>query len=341
MRGYVRKIGAVFGAVFLLASAPTLAQSLPTTENGFYMLRTNADDLSQYRSVDTLCIGENHDDLMAFENTSDGTLDFFKPRDGEKLAPTRLKLSEPNAGAGELRYRLVEPESDKAVFELLFVNPDALGDPATMPMATLSSILVPELNFTNLDCMMDRQILYAGIDQNHRVTVMAGPEGGLFFVLSSIKEPSVAMNLTGGFWSSGKRGEIIFTFIEGSAVTSIKAASHSRIEYPAWRTATSAGRQYSASPKGFFVADMAKLGSPSNRLPHGLVIHFERLEICNHLADETSGNPDRDKQVANSWQKAGCDQAKIQHANYVRQFADNKAVSAILATHGAWLPGSQ
>ncbi len=82
------------------------------------------------------------------------------------------------------------------------------------------------------------------------------------------------------------------------------------------------------------MADMAKLGSKSNRLPYGLVLHFERLEICGHLAGEASGNPERNKQVADSWKKAGCDQAKVQHAGYVKQFAGNNAVSEILRTHG-------
>ncbi len=327
--------GAIISAAFLFAPAPTLAQSLPTTENGFYMMRTNADDLSEYRSVDSMCIGENHDDLMAFKNTGDGTLDYFDLREGEQIAPTKLKLSEPDAGVSQIRYRLIEPESDETVAELHFINPGALGDPAQISMVTLSSVHVPRYNFTNLDCLMGKDILYAGIDQNYRLTVMADAEGNLFFMLSSIIEPGVAMNLTGGFWSSGKRGEIIFTFIEGSAVTSIKAAPHQRIEYPAWRTANPDGRQYSASPKGFFVADMAKLGNKSNRLPYGLVLHFERLEICSHLAGETSGNRDRDKQVADSWQKVGCDEAKMQHSAYVEQFAGNEAVSEILTTHGA------
>lgn len=335
MRVCVREMVAIIGAALLFAPVPTSAQSLPTTENGFYMMRTNADDLSEYRSVDSMCIGGNRDALMAFKNIGDGTVDFFDLKQGEKIAPAKLKLSEPDAGVSQIRYRLIQPESGDAVLELHFVNPGALGDPAKIPMATLSHVNVGQMNFTNLDCMMGKHILYAGIDQNHRVTVMADAEGNFSFLLSSIKEPGVAMNLTGGFWSSGKRGEIIFTFIEGSAVTSIKAAPHQRIEYPAWRTANPDGRQYSASPKGFFVADMAKLGSKSNRLPYGLVLHFERLEICRHLAGETSGNPERDKQVANSWEKAGCDQVKTQHAGYVKQFAGNKAVFEILKTHGA------
>lgn len=335
MHIFARKLGAIIGAAFLFASVPISAQRLPTTENGFYMMRTNADDLSEYRSVDSMCIGESRDALMAFKSTGDGTVDFFDLKQGEKIAPAKLKLSEPDAGVSQIRHKLIEPGSDEVVLELHFINPGALGDPAKIPMATLSHVNVGQMNFTNLDCLMDKHILYAGIDQNYRVTVMADTEGTLFFLLSSIKEPGVPMNLTGGFWSSGKRGEIIFTFIEGSAVTSIKAAPHQRIEYPAWRTANPDGPQYSASPKGFFVADMAKLGSKSNRLPYGLVLHFERLEICRHLVGETSGISERDKQVANSWEKAGCDQVKTQHAGYVKQFSGNKAVSEILKTHGA------
>lgn len=337
MHGLFRKIVVITVAVFLSASFPALSQSLPIADNGFYMMQTNSDDLSEYQSVDSMCIGENHDDLMAFKNTGNGTLDLFKLKEGEKLAPTRLKLSKRDAEFSEIRYRLVEPETNEVVFDLLFVNPGASGDLANITKATLSSVFIPASKIRNLDCLAGKHILYAGIDKNHRVTVMADPEGNLFYLLSSINEPGVAMNLTGGFWSSGKRGEIIFTFIEGSAVTSIKASPHQRIEYPAWRTAVPDGRQYSASPKGFFVADMAKLGSKSNRLPYGLVLHFERLEICGHLAGETSGNPDRDKQVANNWQKAGCDEAKTQHAGYVKQFANNKAVSEVLKTHGKHL----
>ena len=331
---FARKLGAIISAAFLFASVPILAQRLPTAENGFYLMRTNADDPSEYRSVDSMCIGENHDALIAFKSTGDGTVDFFDLKQSEKVAPAKLKLSEPDAGVSQIRHKLIEPGSDEVVLELHFINPGALGNSTKIPMATLSHVNVGQMNFTNLDCMMGKHILYAGIDQDHRVTVMADAEGNLSFLLSSIKEPGVAMNLTGGFWSSGKREEIIFTFIEGSAVTSIKAAPHERIEYPAWRTANPDGRQYSASPNGFFVADMAKLGSKSSRLPYGLVLHFERLEICRHLAGETSGNPERDSQVASSWQKAGCDEAKTQHAGYVMQFANNKPVSEILKTHG-------
>ncbi len=335
MHNFIRIMGAIMGATLLFEPLPTLAQNLPTTENGFYMMRTDAVDLSEYRSIDSMCIGGNRDALMAFNNIGDGTVDFFEQKEGKKTVPAKLKLSEPDAGVSQLRYMLTEPETDEAVLELHFIIPGALGDPAKIPMAMLSHVNVGQMNFTNLDCLMSKHILYAGIDQNYRVTVTADPEGNLSFLLSSIKEPGVAMNLSGGFWSSGKRGEIVFTFIEGSAVTSIKAAPHQRIEYPAWRTANANGRQYSASPNAFFVADMAKLGNKSNRLPYGLVLHFERLEICRHLAGEASGNLDRDKQLANSWQKAGCDQAKTQHAGYVKQFSTNAAVSEILNTHGA------
>lgn len=333
MRICIRKISAAIGVGLLFAPAPVSAQSLPTTDNGFYMMRTNADDLSEYRAVDSMCIGENHDDLLAFNNKGNGTVELIKPEVDEEAASTRLNLSEPDAGVSQIRYSLIEPASNEAAFELHFVNSGALGDPAKIPMATLSHINRPQMKFTNLDCMMGKNILYAGIDENYRATVMADPEGNLIFLLSSTKEPGVAMNLTGGFWSSGKRGEIIFTFIEGSAVTSIKAAPHHRVAYPAWRTANADGRQYSASPKGFFVADMEKLGNKSNRLPYGLVLHFERLEICGHLAGEASGNPERNAQVADSWKKAGCDEARAQHAGYAEQFSDNESVSEILRTH--------
>ncbi|MEL6874234.1 MAG: hypothetical protein AAGM33_02050 [Pseudomonadota bacterium] len=331
---FVRITGAIIGAACLFAAVPALAQSLPTTENGFYLIRTDADDLSEYKSVDGMCIGENHPALMAFNNTGDGWVDFIEVKAGQKPAPTRLMLSEPDAGVSQIRYRLSRPESDVAVVEMHFINPGALGDPAKMPMATLSSVHFPKRNITRVECLMRKHIVYAGMDQSHRVTVMTDDEGNLIFQQSSITEPWVARNMTGGFWSSGKGDEIIFTFFEGSAVTSIKAAPHRHIPYPAWRTATPAGRDYSGSPKAFFVADMEKLGLQPNRLPYGLVLHFERLEICGHLAGEASGDPDRDKQLANSWEKAQCDEIGVQHSGYVEQFAGNKAVSEILQTHG-------
>lgn len=334
MRVHIRKTAAIMGATLLFTPVPALAQSLPATENGFYMMRTNADDLSEYRAVDSMCIGESHNDLMAFKKTGDGMLDFYELKDTEKIVSGRLKLGEPDAGASQIRYRLTAPASKEAVIELHFINPGALGDPAKIPMTTLSSVHSPQSNFTRLQCLMDKHILYVGVDQNHRVTVMIDEEGTLVFQQSSINEPWVARNITGGFWSSGKKNDIIFTFIEGSSLTTIKAAPHARIEYPAWRTANADGREYAASPKGFFVADMAKLGKKENRLPYGLARHFERLEICRHLAGETSGNAERDKQVAESRDKAGCNEARAQHAGYVRQFADNKAVSEILRTLG-------
>ncbi|MEO9914133.1 MAG: hypothetical protein ABJF89_00485 [Parasphingorhabdus sp.] len=323
----------ILATALLFAPVPSLAQGLPTTENGFNMIRMNTDDLSQYRSVDSMCIGENHDELMAFSDNGDSTVDLINPTADPEVASTKLRLSKAGAEGGQTSYWLIEPASNEAVFELHFVNPGTAGDPAKTPKATLSHINRLQQKSTNLDCLTGKNILYAGMDQNYRVMVMANPGADLFFLLSSIKEPGVAMHLTDGFWSSGKRGEIIFTFIEGSAVTSIKAAPHQRVEYPAWRTASPEGRQYSASPKGFFVADMEKLGHKSNRLPYGLVLHFERLEICRHLAGEASGNPKRNKQVTDSWNTAGCDEAKAQHASYVEQFSDNEPVSEILKTH--------
>ncbi len=57
MRNFFKIMGVIIGATFLFAPNPVRAHSLSTTENGFYMMRTNADDLSEYRSVDSMCIG--------------------------------------------------------------------------------------------------------------------------------------------------------------------------------------------------------------------------------------------------------------------------------------------
>lgn len=316
-----------------MTSALAAEPVLPTSENGFYMIQGNPDELSEYMPVDALCISETLDNFAAVKNAGHGTADFMLLNRDGKLSRDNFRIMGPDAGASQIRYTLNDPASGDVVVELHYINPGALGDPSTLPMTALSSISIPIFGSKQGRCLLATDIVYAGVDRNRKMLVIMEEDGSITLHESSEKNESIAKTVADGFWSTGKTDDIIFSFIEGHKLTTIKAAPHEHIEYPAWRVADRDGQQFSSSPQGFFVADIAKLGPKAIRLPYGLAVHFERLEICRHLAGETSGNTQRDNQVTESWNNARCDEAKSRHAEYEAQYSGNGRISTLLKAH--------
>lgn len=235
-----------------MTSALAVEPVLPTSENGFYMIQGNPDELSEYMPVDALCISETLDNFAALKNAGHGTADFMLLNRDGKLSRDNFRIMGPDAGASQIRYTLNDPASGDIVVELNYINPGALGDPSTLPMAALSSISIPIFGSTQGRCLLDAGIVYAGVDRNRKMLVIMEEDGSLTLHESSEKNESIAKIVAGGFWSTGKADDIIFSFIEGSKLTTIKAAPHQHIEYPAWRVADRDGRQFSSSPQGFF-----------------------------------------------------------------------------------------
>lgn len=327
--------GAMLAAAGLALASPASAgePSLPTTQNGFYLMQGDPADLSEYVAADAICFDEPTGEFAGVRNVGKGAAEFLMLNRDGKLSRDRLIIDGPDAGVSQRRYALNDPESGAVVVALNYINLGALGDPAKIPMVGLSSVSIPLFGDKKSRCMLSDNIVYIGTDRSRTMVITADPDAGLTLHQTSLNEPRVKSELSGGYWSSGPAHEVIFSFIEGSRLTSIKAAGHSPIAYPAWRVADRFTRQFSSSPQGFFLADMARLGSNINKLPYDLAVHFERLEICQHLAGEASGNAGRDAQLAQSWSKAGCGKAKAQQAVFRRQYSDNKNISALLKAH--------
>lgn len=315
------------GTLALLSTTTGQAASLPKNQNGFYLMQDKSDDHSRYFAVDALCVAEKHNVFIAFKENGAGLVDFLSLNRAGKLNTETLRLGEADAGASQINYGLSEPETGEQVGHLHYINPGAFGDPAEIAMNTLSSISIKDARG---ECMVQPDVVYVGVTSQRRIMITKNDQGKLKLSEFSRDGGDLLSTKTEGYWSTGKADEIVFSFIEGEELTSLKASPHERIAYPAWRKTRDGIREYSASPQSFFVADMEKFGGKASRMPYGLVLHFERLEICRHLAGEASANPERDAQLATSFERTGCSDAKANHPEYLKQTSNDEKLSTML-----------
>lgn len=315
------------GTIGLLSTIAAQAASLPKNQNGFYLMQDKSDDHSRYFAVDALCVAEKHNVFIAFKENGAGLVDFLSLNRAGNLNTETFRLGEADAGVSQINYGLSEPETGEQVGHLHYINPGAFGDPTEIAMNTLSSISIEDARG---ECMVQPDVVYVGVTSQRRMMITKNDQGNLKLSEFSRDGGYLLSTKTEGYWSTGKADEIIFSFIEGEELTSLKASPHEQITYPAWRKTRDGMREYSASPQSFFVADMEKFGSKASRMPYGLALHFERLEICRHLAGEASGNPARDAQLVTSFERAGCSEAKANHAEYLKQSVKDKKLSTML-----------
>lgn len=315
------------GAMGLFSTTAGQAANLPKNQNGFYLMQDKSDVHSRYFAVDALCIAEKHNVFIAFKENGNGLVDFLSLNQVGNLNTETLRLGEADAGASQINYGLTDPETGENIGQLHYINPGALGDPAKIAMNTLSSISIKDVRGK---CMVQPGVVYVGVTSQRRMMVTANELGKLTLSEYSRSGGNLVSTKMGGYWSTGKADEIVFSFMEGDELTSIKASPHDRIAYPAWRTTKDGMHEYSASPQIFFVADMEKFGSNANRMPYALALHFERLEICRHLTGEVSSNPARDAQLVTSFERASCSDAKANHPAYLKQSAQDAKLSTML-----------
>lgn len=326
-RRKIRVAAIAVGTLGLFLTTAGRAASLPKNQNGFYLMQDKSDDQSRYFAVDALCVAEKHNVFIAFRENGDGLVDFLSLNRARNLNKETLRLGEADAGASQINYGLTEPETGEEVGQLHYINPGALGDPTKIAMHTLSSITIDDARG---ECMVQPDVVYVGVTNQRRLMVTKNDQGDLKLREFSRDGGDLLSTKTKGYWSTGKADQIVFSFMDGDELTSIKASPHKRIAYPAWRKTRDGTREFSASPQSFFVADMEKFGSKASRMPYGLALHFERLEICRHLAGEASGNPARDAQLAASIERTGCSDAKANHPAYLKQFAKDEKLSTML-----------
>lgn len=325
-----RAIAVTASAAALIASAPPsdpAATPLPTNPNGFSMVMTPSSDLDAYRMVDMLCVAPGEYRFTAFANDGAGRASFIAPRDDGTLEVTGLALGEADPAAGSFRIPFAASGNPAPVGHFTFTNPGVYGDPARLAMPTLSSV---EIGGERAECMFDPAIVYLGVTDTNRMIVTAAENGSL--TLTVMDGAEIVKTVGNGHYATGKADEIVYLFMEGEELTMIKAAPRTRQSYPAWTMSSPDGRNFGDSPRAFFSADMQALGAREWSLPHDLAIHLDRLEICRHLSGEWSGEAERDAQVAESWGRARCDEAVEGEATFQAEYADNPAVSAILAS---------
>lgn len=317
------KIALLLGLGSTLATQAS-ATTLPTSKAGYAMMQEASEDFSRYRSVDAVCVNPDHNLFTALANRGDGTAEFLALDNRNQVRSETLKIGEPDAGASQIHYELSDPSTGNVYVRAHYINPGALGDPDRIAMSTLSSFWT-FLGDGTFRCTLDPQIVYLGVASDRKFTVMSDDDG-MLSLLDADGKPSPAT----GFWSVNDAGVLTFSFLEGEELTTIKANPSGELKYPAWRVGNALGRQYGNSPQAYVAADMAKLGKPEHRIPYALAVHFDQLEICNHLAGEVSGNGERDAQVAESWQKAGCEGLDERHRAHTKQFAEVGPIAAFL-----------
>lgn len=86
-----------------------------------------------------------------------------------------VKLGEADAGAGQVRFPLVDQTSDEAVGHVHTINPGALGDPAPITFPALSSITI---DGERSECRFDPDAVFFGVTDEVSQMILRDGKGG-------------------------------------------------------------------------------------------------------------------------------------------------------------------
>jgi hypothetical protein len=321
--------GTLIAGAALLGAVPVAAQDNPGGETrAWHWIQADTDaDALLYTPAQMLCVAPEAHRVIVFET--------FAPEGAARLAIVDngarevrdFRVGPVDAGASQRHFALFEADSGAEAGNVHMVNPGAYGDPADIYMPALSSVTI-DGEWT--DCLFDPGMRYMGYSDQSVVMVAEAEEGGLVLNRWRWGESDPETRLVGGRWTDDGHSLTVFLFPEEDAVWSVAGARGPSLDYAVWWVSNGDYRTESGQPDGYVLADMRQAGDEADRLPYALALHFERLDICRHLAGETSGNPERDAQVAESWARSGCDDLPANQRHYRAAYRSDRAISAAL-----------
>lgn len=227
------------------------------------------------------------------------------------------KVSPVDAGAGMRRYTLSATDDTASQIQLSFIAPGMRE--AHLPSATAGFSSISEGRY-RAECVDSDRVVYVGTNSKHGVAVTLEDDGLALRAFGEGQDPS---------WPAMRKGYLAlgddhaaFHFVDGEGNhVSVKANNFGGLIEDAWRLDTPIARR-SSVPTAYFLADRAAYLKGSARITLATSKLLDRLSLCNHLAGETSGVSERDKQVASHSSKAGCEAVAAEYEKAVARYAD-------------------
>ncbi|MBC2778448.1 hypothetical protein [Parasphingopyxis marina] len=270
-----------------------------------------------------LCVSPGQSRIIAFDSFAQDSMTSVAIAEDGETAARRFRVGPVDAGASQRHYPLTDAETGADAGSVHMVAPGAYGDPGAIYMPALSSVTI---GGERTDCLFDPGMRYMGYSRDSIVTVVEAEEGGLVLSRWRMGEAQPETRRTGGRWTDDGRDLTVFLFPAEDAIYSLAGTRGPLLEYPAWWASTGFMRVATDHPLGYFLADMRRAGTPDERLPYALALHFERLDICRHLAGEWGGGAERNAQVTESWARNGCADLPANQRHFLAAFRGDRAV---------------
>ncbi len=282
------------------------------------------------RRAENICFAKDGSAAFVLAPLSDGRrAQLVQISDSGRSVQT-VTVGPVDAGAGQRRYTLADPQSGYEIGALHF-SAQGTADPGDTNAAALFSGLT--LHRERTDCLEMEHDLYTALTPDGIVQVsLKDDQLKARFALNS----GEVVSFSGGYQrEEGREAEYWFFDGERRLTVSIRAgaASISGVTMEDWiRRELTPLAFFSVGPHALSERGLAEIDRRTAELINDLI-------ICNHFAGEFSGNSDRDAQIAAASGRIGCAQVPERHAEALRSNPKLGSLRDFLITNApSWLP---
>lgn len=137
-----------------------------------------------------------------------------------------VKLGEADAGAGQIRYPLIDHETAKSRGHVHTINPGMLGNPVDIAFPALSSIT---LDGERSKCRFDKDAVFLGVTNDLSHMILQGEDGRYKLLTWSVRDPG-GLPEEPDFESAtvDDQGTKIYKFAIGHTVITFRVPSDTR-----------------------------------------------------------------------------------------------------------------
>ncbi|WP_162789556.1 lysozyme inhibitor [Altererythrobacter sp. ZODW24] len=278
-----------------------------------------------YRRVENFCIAKDGSGAVALMPAGHGRLAQLITMRGGVRETHMAELGAVDPGAGQRHYALMAPDTGDTIGSLHFIAPGMVAPEAVNAAASLSSVT---LGSERTECLAMDNAVYAALTRSG-LAVVALEEGSLSLRFNDTYGAEQTM---GGGYYSGTNTAGYFYFFDGAKHVRISAqASGSEVANDILHHDELSNH---LSPLAFFQADSVILSSAAPLLDADTGDFLQTLMICKHLAGESSGVKERDRQVKESWAMAGCDTLPGRYETVLQEAGSEGSLPQFLAQIG-------
>ena len=279
-------------------------------------------DEPPFREVETVCFTRDARRAIALTPLGEDRLARIDTWDGAAGSVLRVAVGPVDPGAGQRYYALRDPETGAARGARHFIAP-GMAEPGSLGAAAyMSSVEIAE---QRSECLALQDALYAAQMRSDQLVVrLAGDRPVLDW-----REPGSAVHrMTTTFVEDGPDARTL-TFVSPDRIARIAMPRPGRTGGN--RVMLGGAQPDTDFALAVFVADRTFALEGIAALPAEVGALLDRLQPCNHFAGEWSGVAERDAQLREAWERAGCESLDADYDRLLGSPDTDPAIRAYLA----------